>query len=120
MHIIFGQDRAKELEQKYTVLELDRFQINDSDQIHSAYCVIENVGITELPNLDRMKNLHVELMSNYQKHNWDFCLQALEHLIGKWGGELDSFYDDLRSRIEFYSKNPPQQDWNGVIQKVQQ
>jgi hypothetical protein len=117
MHIIFGQDNAQELAGKYTLLELDSFRIENNERIFPAYCVVENVGIMELPNLERMKNLHAELISNYQKRNWDFCLQALEHLPGKWGGELDTFYDDLKSRIEFFIKNPPQQDWSSVILK---
>jgi hypothetical protein len=117
MHIIFGQEQARELAQKYTVLELDSFKIANTDEIFPAYCVIENVGVMELPNLDRMRNLHAELIVNYQRQNWEFCQQALEHLIGKWGGELDTFYDDLRNRVDRFVKNPPAQDWTAVIQR---
>ena len=118
MHIIFGRDQAQELAQKYTVLELDSFRMENSQDIFPAYCVIENVSIAELPHLDRMRNLHAELIVNYQRQNWEFCQHALEHLIGKWGGELDTFYDDLRNRVDRFAKNPPAADWSSVIQRT--
>lgn len=117
MHIIFGQDKAQELESKYTVLELDSFLFKNTQTIMPAYCIIENVGILDLPDLDRMKNLHAELIKNYGQQNWTFCQQALEHLVGKWSGEVDSFYTELGSRVESYLQNPPSDGWTPVINK---
>ena len=117
MHIIFGQDEARALQNKYTVLELDTFEFQQNQRVVPAYCIIENVGITELPELTRMKNLHSELITNYGKQNWSFCLDAIEHLLGKWGGEMDSFYHDLHGRIQQYVNTPPGSDWTPFIQK---
>lgn len=117
MHIIFGQDEARALENKYTVLELDTFKFENTDLRVPAYCIVENIAITDLPELERMKNLHAELIQNYKAMNWDFCLQALEHLRGAWGGEADSFYADLGTRINQHIKTPPGPDWIADILK---
>ena len=117
MHIIFGQDEARALQNKYTVLELDTFEFQQTQHVVPAYCIIENIGIPELPELARMKNLHAELISNYGQQNWSFCLDAIEHLLGKWGGEVDSFYHDLHGRIQQHIRTPPGQDWTPFIQK---
>jgi hypothetical protein len=117
MHIIFGQDEARTLENKYTVLELDTFRFENTDLRVPAYCIVENVAITDLPELERMKNLHAELIHNYKIKNWDFCTQALEHLQGLWGGEVDSFYVDLVARVNQHIQNPPDSDWTADILK---
>lgn len=117
MHIIFGQDQARALQNKYTVLELDTFNFADSNVRVPAYCIIENVGILELPELERYKKLHAELIMNYRKQNWQFCSDAIEHLLGKWGGEMDSFYQDFSRRVEKFKIDPPGSDWNPDILK---
>jgi hypothetical protein len=117
MHIIFGKENARTLENKYTVLELDTFNFENSELIVPAYCIIENVSIDELPNLEKSKQLHRELISNYGKQNWDICLKNIGLLIGCWGGEIDTFYQDVHNRINKFKENPPDNDWSPVILK---
>jgi hypothetical protein len=117
MHIIFGKEKAQALQNKYTVLELDLIQIGQDSPITSVYCVIENVSILDLPRVDSMKALHENLILNYQGRNWKYCLDAMEHLQGFWGGELDTFYQNLYDRIQPFLDNPPPENWSPVIQK---
>ena len=115
MHIIFGKDN--EIDNKYTLLELDTFHFVSIDQVQTAYCVIENVPINDLPKLPSMKKLHANLMENYKKQDWNYCLQAIENLMGFWGLELDTFYQELLTRIEKYSKKDPDSTWSSTIVK---
>jgi hypothetical protein len=41
----------------------------------------------------------------------------MEHLQGFWGGELDSFYQNLRDRVQPFLDNPPPESWSPIIQK---
>ena len=118
MHIIFGNEQAKELEEKYTVLELDTFKFLPAGITAKAYAVVETIPIDALPNLSFQKDLHHNLMENYRQRDWNFCEQAIENLIGKFGGELDSFYTELQSRINNYKDNDPGQDWDPAIEKI--
>jgi hypothetical protein len=117
MHIIFGKDEALQLENKYTVLELDLIQFGQDGPVAPAYCVVENISILDLPRVESMRALHENLIANYRVRDWKYCLDAMEHLQGFWGGELDSFYQNLRDRIQPFLDNPPSESWSPVIQK---
>jgi hypothetical protein len=97
-------------------LELDLFQTNTQETPVPAYCLVENVPIQELAQADQWRDLHGKLMENYRRANWAFCEQALEHLIGKWNGEVDSFYQDLRQRVEnLRDQGRSQSDWDPIL-----
>lgn len=116
MNIIFGNNEIEQLRDKYIVLELDTVTIKSSSPI-TTYCVIENLPLSEMPRIDNLKKIHHDLMEQYRKRNWDFCIQALEQLNGFWGKQIDSFYDILRARITEYIENEPDENWTGVIPK---
>lgn len=118
MNIIFGRDQAALLGEKYTVLELDTIRIAPSGPEITAFCVIETIPITSMPQVQSMKSLHENLIIEYRKRNWNYCEQALEHLLGFWGQELDTYYDNIRQRVQEYAVNEPDDSWDGVIEKA--
>lgn len=97
MNIIFGREQAEAMKEKYTILELDTFKIGE--QIVTAFCAVDSMPIMEMPNIENMKSLHENLLIEFRKKNWNYCEQALEHLVGRWNHELDTFYDNVRQRI---------------------
>lgn len=115
MHIIFGDAQAKEIGKKYTVLELDTIRFVPSGTTATAYAVVENIPIQDLPRLSFQTDLHHNLMKNYRKRDWNFCSQAIENLIGNFGGEVDSFYAELQTRINNYKDNDPGESWDYLI-----
>lgn len=119
MNIIFGREAAEESSDKYTVLELDRIQLEPTGPVIDAYCIVEKeqIPLAEIPQLENITRLHNKLMENYRRRDWNFCQQALDHLHGKWGGELNSFYDEISNRIAKYKEQDPGPDWNGVYEK---
>ena len=98
MNIIFGDSVVQQASEKYTVLELDTFLVDNRP--NTAYAMVERVALMEMINLDSFKALHNNLMQEYRKRNWKYCEDAMEHLQGKWNGELDTFYSELRDRIQ--------------------
>jgi hypothetical protein len=117
MHIIFGSAAAQQASDKYTVLELDRLRLEPLGPIVDTYCIIETVPLEEIPLLDNYCRLHAKLMDNYRRRDWNFCEQALEHLHGRWGGAMNSFYDEISQRIAKYKQQDPGEDWDGVYEK---
>ena len=118
MYIIFGNDQAEEIGKKFTVLELDTVRFMPTRATSTAYAVVENIPIPDLYKLSFQKELHHNLMENYRKGDWNFCSQAIENLIGCFGGELDSFYAELQSRINNYKENDPGEGWDYTIEKT--
>jgi hypothetical protein len=116
MNIIFGTNEAEKLSEKYTLLELDTITIGNSNPI-TTYCVIDGVPVENFPNIVDYKQLHNDLIANYRKRDWTYCLKAIEKLTGFWGSDVDTFYEVLATRITDYSVNEPDDSWNGIVQK---
>jgi hypothetical protein len=119
MHVIFGEDTAAEMAKKYTVLELDRIQLEPTGPVLNSYCVLEkdNVPMQDIGKMQNVVSLHAKLMENYRKKDWNFCEQALEHLHGSFNGTLNSFYDHISKRIAKYKQQDPGLEWNGIYAK---
>jgi hypothetical protein len=122
MHIIIGKENVENLnlEDKYTVLELDTFKISKDNQTVTAYCVVENIPINDLPKVESMRELHANLLTNYRLKDWNYCNQALDYLVGFWGQELDTYYQTLRDRIAQYAEKDPGDAWDWVVDKNSQ
>ena len=84
----------------------------------TAYCLIEQVPIDQIAGIDQFRDLHNNLMKNYRLRNWKFCEDAIEHLRGQWGGELDSFYTEMSQRILQLRQQVLDDSWHGIIDKT--
>jgi hypothetical protein len=118
MNIIFGTEMAQQAQDRYTVLELDTFRLLPTDQVVTAYCLVETVPITEMPAVESLRDLHQNLMAEYRKQNWRYCEDAIAHLTGKWGGELNSFYTELYQRIQGLKQEDLSEDWTGRLDRT--
>jgi hypothetical protein len=115
MHIILGEQNIQEVSDKYVVLELDAFRTSDTQELISAFCLVENVPIHELSDVDRYRDLHKQLIKNYRAANWKFCEDALDHLTGRWNGEVDSFYNVLARRVQEQKQHHDSTHWDPAI-----
>lgn len=112
MNIIYGHQRHL-VPDSYTLLELDTFQ-NSQGNRETVYCVIENIPLQDFPVLDSYVKVHHDLMQAYRDQNWNYCNSAIAGLMGRWNGELDSFYQDLSLRVETLSTQDLEPDWDGT------
>jgi hypothetical protein len=115
MNIIFGNDYN--LDSKHIVLELDTIRVGTNGPEQIAYCIVENMPIDEMPIVESLKETHHNLMTEYRGQNWTKCEQLIDQLMGKWGGEADSFYDDLLKRVTRFQQQNPGPNWSHIIQK---
>ena len=111
MNIIFG-DAVKALSTRHVVLELDTFQRPDNSKI-TAYCVVEKIVPQEVYLLESIILIHNDMIACYKQQLWDKCIDYAQSLLGKFNGEIDSFYDDLVKRAKTFKENPPDVKWDG-------
>lgn len=112
MNIIFGTD-LEQLRERFVVLELDTFRTAHSEP-RTVYCLVESIPVQDFPILESYIKAHHDLMQAYRDQNWEYCRHAIGGLHGRWNGELDTFYDDLARRVQYYELNPPEQGWDGT------
>lgn len=98
MDIIFSREAAENLKERYTVLELETFQVNEKTL--ETFCIVpaEKI-INEMSQLPDNVNLHEQLIQAIKKQEKQTVIDLAEVLRGKFGGELDSFYDIVRERF---------------------
>ena len=119
MQVVFGEQMKEELGDRFTLLELDTFTQEGLSEPITAYAVIggSDVQLQDLPTLENFSNIHNTMLVEYRRKNWNYCHQAMAHLKGKWGGQLDSFYDEFSDRIKKLEQSELSAEWNGVIHK---
>lgn len=100
MQLIFGRENAESLRERFTVLDLETLEV-EGQQLE-VFCLIpaDKINISELPNLDKYIQLHNDFLNGYSTKQHDYCRQCIDHLRGKFGGEVDSFYDEILKRID--------------------
>jgi hypothetical protein len=117
MNIIFGKEQADSMLEKYTVLELDIFQIGNTSDTVTAYCAVENIPIDQLLQVPELKIKHANMIDYYRTQQWTACQFELDQLIGQWNGELDSFYQEISARITQFATQDLDSTWTPVIVK---
>ena len=118
MNIIIGTDAANEAREKYTVLPLQdiKFASHPDMPPVTAYCLIEDVPLDEIPKLQEQIDLHTKFYENLQKPDFNYCEQALEHLKGKWRGEVDTYYEVMEKSIN-ENKDVEDLKWDPILYK---
>lgn len=99
MELIFGRKNAQELRERFLVLDLETVEM-DGKQLE-VFCLIpgDKVPINELPMIENYIKLHNDFLHGYRTQQYEYCRQCIDHLRGKFGGEVDSFYEEILNRI---------------------
>ncbi len=99
MQIIWNQEAAKRLQSNQTVLELETFAVGD--QTITAWCVIPAERVfPEITRLDNIKELHRAFITAFNNKNYQLCRDLAPELIGRFGGELDTFYEEILNKLK--------------------
>lgn len=99
MQIIFDKITAASLAQQHTVLELET--ITKDGVTIDAFCLVpaEKIVLTEMPNLQHNIKMHNEFVTAYKTGNYQLCRDLYKHVMGKFAGEVDTFYEEILKRI---------------------
>ena len=118
MYIIFGDEVAQEVakDNKYIVLELDTIKNSQESEPITAYCVVDQIPLTEMAQTTAYVDWHRDLMADYKRRDWEQCLRTIPLLVGHFNGELDSFYAVLLERVKEFAQQPPDVDWSPVLE----
>ena len=112
--VLSTQEDIASLAERYLVLELDTFRIEGKEI--PSWCVVDagDIGLADMTELAHYKEQHENLSRNYKKGDLNFVEQMIEHLKGKFGGNLDSYYTELYARIKNETHPEP---WDYVVEK---
>jgi hypothetical protein len=114
MQIVFDEKLAQEMKDRYTVLELDTVMHEGLTKPIVLHAVVDRIPIDEIPLTENHMELHQQLISYYKSGDWQSVQSLIPFLTGKWGGELDSFYENI---AEFVRTNNVD-GWTGIRNTV--
>ncbi len=100
MYIIFGDDPLiSQIREKLVVLELETFLTPDQVR-KTAYCVVQpNSVFAEMASLTQHCADHQAFVDALNANDFNVALSMAPNMKGKFGGELDSFYQVIQERI---------------------
>lgn len=99
MQIIWNREAAESLRTNQTVLELETFSVND--QSITAYCVVPAEKVfPDITHLENLVELHQAFITAFNEKNYSLCQDIVPKLVGRFGGELDSFYEAILDKIK--------------------
>lgn len=99
MNVIFGRKNAEDLKERHLILELETFDAGGKSL--ECFCIVpgESIPVGELTSIQQYSKIHQTLVDNLNKKNYTVCQELIGHLYGRFGGELDSFYQVILDRI---------------------
>lgn len=115
MNIIFDTENLDHIKNNNILLELDTFYISTLKKTTTAFCVVDNVNLTNFDKIPQLQLLHNKLVSAYKNKNFKLCQELADELTGSFDGELDSFYSVLKSRAQQLDSESLADDWTNVI-----
>lgn len=94
MNVIFGKQNVDLLGPRYLAFELETFQGVD------CFCVLpfEDLIPSDRENLALYQRLHSTLVDNVRRKSYAVCRDIIPQLMGKFNGELDTFYQEILKR----------------------
>jgi hypothetical protein len=100
MQIIWNTEVIEEVKKTQIVLELETFDVEGKPL--TAWCVVplEKIDIQSLGTLETYKQLHEGFVRALKEKNYMLCKETAGFLKGQFGGELDSFYEEILKRID--------------------
>ena len=104
MQIVFTKEVADQLREKYTLLQLDTIQPDGYGEVET-YCVLEPENIVmEMGSLPDNVSKHNQLVEALENEDCNRARDLCRELMGKFGGDLDSFYEVVIDRIDTHNR----------------
>lgn len=111
VELIVGENTKNALPE-YVFRKLDLVRVKGKHQpigIYQPLALLSDVSKEELDELE----LYQQALNTYRTQNWDEAETLFNKLKGKY--EAREVYNIYLKRLDFFRKNPPGADWDGVF-----
>ena len=99
MQIVWDKVAVEQMKNTHTLLELETFDFKGEPV--TTYCVIPPEKIfKDLSILPTLKEIHAKFLEAMSNKDLSSCELLSQQLIGRFGGELDTFYEEILKRLK--------------------
>jgi len=111
--IVLGSKTAEYVKSDYLVLELDCIAVKGKTQGVNIYTVL---GRRDQMTVERGdEQMHAAMLELYRQQKFDRTIKFCQELKGRFGGEMDHYYDAWIERCEEMKDVELPRDWDGVF-----
>ena len=115
MKIILGEETAKEMEDEFVILELDKIAVKGKTEGVNIYTSLgTHENLINIMNYDMAQRQHEKFLFFYRKQAWELALRWLNDLEFEFNGMMRDYYAMMGDRIEQLQKEGLPEDWDGV------
>jgi hypothetical protein len=111
MNIIFNEQIADELRDRYIILELDTVMQPALPKPLTLHALVE-IGLNDITTIDFFRDMHKTMVKEYKGGNWERAAELTSALYGQFNGELDEFYKLVLDFCEESAK--VNRTWDGI------
>jgi adenylate cyclase len=111
--IVLGQKTAQLVKDEYYVLELDCIAVKGKTEGVTIYTVLGRNDEVKASKADTQ--MHEAMLALYRQQKFDQAVKFCQDLKGRFGGEMDHYYDAWQERCEEMKHVGLPQDWDGVF-----
>ena len=112
---IIGEDTAKEIEDMFVVLELDKIAVKGKKEGVKIFTVLgEHKWWNENSNYILETQQHDKMLKLYRQKHFAMAARLAESLKGSFRGIMDSYYETWIERCEEMKSKKLPNDWDGT------
>ena len=115
MKTIIGEDTAKEIDDMFAVLELDKIAVKGKTEGVKIFTVLgEHTWLNKNSNYVWETQQHNKMLQLYRQKNFDAAAKLTEDLMGSFIGIMDGYYMTWIERCEEMKSKELPDDWDGT------
>jgi len=112
VRIVLGHNTVQGIDDEFFILELDTIAVKGKKEGVRIYtCLGYNSKLSEYK---KSQAKHAQFLSDYRAKRFDSCARSIETLRSSFTGNMADYYAMMLKRCEYFIKNPPGKDWDGV------
>lgn len=114
--ILISENTKMRIEKEFFTRELDAVRVKGKNEPVRIYELISTMSNVD-PKIREATEMYEEAFRLYLKREWAKAIKLFEE-SKKAKGKKDKAVEVLVERCEFYLKNPPPEDWDGVFTRT--
>lgn len=111
--MVIGDKTNDQVRDEYFTLRLDKIAVKGKNEGVNIYTVLKATPEQKI-DWDKDRAYHGHMLADYGAQRFKDAAAQCKDLKGKFGGQLDGYYDMWIERCLEMSKSPPGKNWDGV------
>lgn len=110
--VVLGHNTVQGIDDEFFILELDTIAVKGKKEGVNIYTCLGYNDKLDMYKKDKVKHEH--FLADYRARRFDGCLITLESIHSAFGGKMKDYYTMMQKRCEYFAKNDPGKNWDGV------